>query len=311
MARSNYRTFLLFIAFTIAAAVLWFLFRYNNTYEEYTDVSIEWSNVPVDVELADSSREVKVPIKIRSSGFRLLWLHYEDLKVPLDFKTMVNTNSNALVFNPESARTAIDRAMGDGIDILEIEANPITLEYQRFDSKIVPIEKNFKVDFTGSYKELGTSSFDVDQVKITGNNAIIKELEALAIDMDDVTVSDSIVSLEVDLNALYPNLKIEPNKVTYTVRAAEMTEGSFKIPVTIKNRPIDGTVKIIPDMVTVVFISKLVDYDSINKNDFKVSVDISEIDNGEATVVPILEYDNEKINTARVQPQFVQILVIQ
>ncbi|PRP66119.1 YbbR-like domain-containing protein [Nonlabens agnitus] len=311
MSRSNYRTFFLFIAFTIAAAVLWFLFRYNNTYEEYVEVAIEWNNVPVDVELSDSARNVKVPIKIKSSGFRLLWLHYEDMMVPLDFKAMVKTNKGNLVFNPELARTAIDRALGDGVDILEVEANPITMAYQQFASKELPLEKDFKINFEGSYKEYGASSFDVEQVKITGNDELIKELKVLKVKIDDFTVGDSLVSKTIILNALYPDLKIDPAEVTYTVRAAEMTEGSFKIPVTVNNRPVDGTVKVIPDMVTVIFISKLVDYDSIDKTDFKVTVDIDDLQNDEATVVPVLTYDNEKINTARVQPQFVQILVIQ
>lgn len=312
MTSSNYRTFFLFIAFTLAAAVLWFLFRYNNIYEEYVNVTVEWTNVPADLSLSNASRNPQVPVKIKASGFQLLWLQYTDISVPLEFESHVTlTEEDRLIFNPEPARSALDRAIGKGITIVEIDAAAVALNYERFASKIVPVLKDFKISFEGNYKELKPIGFNVDSIKVTGNDAFIKSMSALKVKIDDVKVNDSLIVKNIDLTALYPEVKLEPNNITYTINAAQMTEGSFKLPVKLINRKNNNTIQVIPDVVNVVFVSRLYDYESIAKTDFKVTVDVSKIKTGETTTIPELTYDNDKIHTARIQPQSVQLLIIQ
>ncbi len=311
MSKSKYHSFFLFISFVVAAAILWFLFRYNNIYEEYTDITINWTNIPADVKLDDSARSIQVPVKIKASGFELLWLKYSKVNTSISFKDYTVEKDGVFLFEPREARNHIDRSLGNGINVIEMDGAVMSLDYERFTSKMVPILQNFELKFGGNYQQVGERGFDVDSVKITGNDAVVDQMTRLSIDREDIIVNDSIVKTTIDLGQLYPNLKMEPSNVVYTVEAAQMTEGSFKIPVTVVNKDQDLTIQLIPDIVTVVYSSRLLDYDSITKDDFKVMVDVRDLKAGETTVAPNLIVDSEKINEARVQPQSVQILVIQ
>jgi hypothetical protein len=311
MTKSDYNKFFSFIAFTLAAAVLWFLFRYNNTYVEDTIVKVQWSNVPKDIELNQGSTGVEVPIKVQASGFRLLWLNYGTVGTTIDFKTAVTSKNGELIFNPENSRSVINAAVGSDIEVLEIDKNPIILGFEKFASKKVPLFKDFKLNFTGNFQQIGESAFSVDEVMITGNDQKVKDLKTLKVQLDAIEIQDSLVVKEIDLKKLYPDLRIDPQTVTYTIRAAQMTEGSIRIPIILINKPIDAKVKLIPESVTVVFSSRLKDYDSIKPEDFEVTVDLKGLKSGETTAVPIVSFTNKAVNEARVQPQSVQILIIQ
>ncbi|BAO55887.1 YbbR-like domain-containing protein [Nonlabens marinus] len=311
MTRSDYSKFFSFIVFTIAAAILWFLFRYNNTYVEDTTVKVKWSNVPVDIELNDDSRTVEVPVKVQASGFRLLWLNYKVVSSTIDFNTSVNSRNGELIFRPENSRKMINAAVGEDIQVLEIDNTPISIGYEKFASKKVPLRKNFKVKFQGNYQEVGESDFDLDVVTITGNDKLVNKLDFLDVELDNITIEDSLVVKKIDLNALYPKLRIDPPVVSYTIRAAQMTEGSMRIPITLINKPVDAKIKLIPEVVTVVFSCRLKDYESVSADDFKVTVDLQNLSSGDTTAVPMVTVSNEVVNEARVQPQSVQILIIQ
>jgi len=311
MTKSDYNKFFSFIAFTLAAAVLWFLFRYNNTYVEDTTVKVQWSNVPKDIELNPASIGVEVPIKVQASGFRLLYLNYGTVETTIDFETAVTSKNGELIFYPENSRAVINATVGGNIEVLEIDNNPISLGFEKFASKKVPLVKDFKLNFTGNFQQIGESAFNVEEVMITGNDQKVKELETLKVQLEEVKIQDSLVVKEIDLKKLYPDLRIDPQTVTYTVRAAQMTEGSLRIPITLINKPIDAKVKLIPESVAVVFSSRLKNYDSIKAEDFEVIVDLKGLKSGETTAVPVVSFTNPAVNEARVQPQFVQILIIQ
>lgn len=311
MTRSDYNKVFSFIAFTLAAAVLWFLFRYNATYTENTHVKVEWSNVPVDIELNAASREVKVPIKVEASGFRLLWLNYTTVNSTLDFEKAVRSKRGELIFDPENSKEAINAAVGEDYRVLEIDGTPISLGFEKFASKKVPLIKNFKLNFIGNYQQIGEGAFNVDEVTITGNDQRVKETLALNVELEDLQINDSLVVKEINMNDLYPELRIDPATVTYTVRAAQMTEGSLRLPIELLNKPPNAKVKLIPEEVTVVFSSRLKDYDSITADDFKVTIDLKAYKSGDTTAVPEISFSNPAINEARVQPQSVQILIIQ
>ncbi|WP_194852102.1 YbbR-like domain-containing protein [Nonlabens antarcticus] len=311
MTKSDYSKFFSFIAFTLAAAILWFLFRYNDTYVEDTTVKIEWSNVPVDIKLNEKSKKISVPIKVQASGFTLLWLNYAKAESTLDFKQFVKSSNGKMLYSPANSQSAINIAVGDNIKILEIDKKTIQLDFERFASKRVSLEKEFKLRFTGNYQQVGENQFDVEEVTITGNDDSVASFENLKIDIEDIEVSDSLVVHEIDLKKLYPKLNIKPQKVSYTIHAAQMTEGSLRIPITILNKPADAKVKLIPESVNVIFSSRLKDYDSIDASDFAVTVDMTGLTSGEASATPAIIFDNKYINEARVQPQSVQILIIQ
>ncbi len=311
MNRSKSNSFLLFVAFVVVAALLWFLFRYNNIYEEYSEVRIKWTNIPVDVKLQEEYNTLDVPVKIRASGFTLLWMKYTAIETTLNFDDYVVQKEGDYIFEPQTARNTIDRSMGGNVDIVEINSTSIKIPYERFKSKTVPLIKDFKINFQGNYQMVGKSKFDVPVVKITGNDQLISSLDKIEVNIEDVTVDDTLKIVTIDLNKLYPNIKADPETVNYIIKADQMTEGSFKIPVTLIGKSQDVSVQLIPDVVTIVYSSRLADYDSILKEDFKATVDLSDIDNGETTVVPQLEYSNARVNEARVQPPSIQILVIQ
>jgi hypothetical protein len=311
MMRLGYRKFLLFMAFVVAAAVMWFLFRYNNTYVQEVPVTIQWTNIPADLQITSDNREMELPVMVSASGFRLLWTTYDNLQIPLDFREYIQSENEKLIFKPETARESIDLKLGSKMKVNSVPNRTYTIDFQRYKSKMVPLDKQFKVSYTGSFQEVDAAGFSQDSVMITGNDDAVDQTNLLKINIDNITVSDTLVEKQIDLASMFPTYRIEPSTVTYTIRAAEMTEGSYRIPVQLMNKPAGAVVKIIPEIVEVVFTSQLNNYDNIQSTDFTATVDFSKLEEGESIAIPQVNYENPSVNKARLQPQSVQILVIE
>ncbi|AZQ44022.1 YbbR-like domain-containing protein [Nonlabens ponticola] len=307
----SYKKFFVFFVFILAAALMWFLSRYNSQYREQVVIKTSFVSVPNQVNLDVQDRSIDVMTTIESSGFRLLWMNYQSLESQLEFDEVVSLNDGEYIFDPQRALSSYDEQLGEPFKVVSIDTDPITLSYSRFKSKTIMLEKDFDVTFTGSYQQLGDGFFNQEQVEVTGNDERLDSLQRLKVTMLDVVVKDTMTIKTIELDSLYPDFKFEPSAVTYSIRAAQMTEGNLRIPVTVINKPSNVLVRLIPENVNLVFTARLDQFETVTENDFKVTIDYRKLDNADTSAIPDIEILTDAVLEARTQPAAIQVLSIE
>lgn len=305
----EYRKYLTFFSFVIVAGLLWFAFKYKEIYTQHIPVALEWVNVPDNLKIQDQTAYF-IDVELTGNGFNLLRSKYFAPTVELDFKKYVTIDS-LYMFSPQTATGTIKEQLSSNFKVEYIQVDPFEIDVMRFVSKKVPLVKDFRVDYGDNLQPLHVPYFEPDSVSITGNDALIKEIEKLQIELEDIMVTDTLYRQEVNLKALFGDIKMEPSRVEFIVNTGVMTEGSFMVPVTISNNTDNSSFKIIPSEVEVVFAYRLKDHDAIQASDFIINVDYNMLTDDYSSVSVDVEVFNDKVSSVRHNPQQVQILLMQ
>ncbi|WP_438961304.1 hypothetical protein [Nonlabens sp.] len=305
----EYKKYGTFFSFVIVTGLLWFAFKYKEIYTQHISVAIEWINVPEDLKIKDQSTYY-IDVELTGSGFSLLKSKYFAPKVALDFNKYVAVDS-LYIFSPQRATGAIKEQLSSNFKVEYIDADSFALDVMRFVSKKVPLVKDFEVSYGDHLQPLYEPYFEPDSVNITGNDALIDEMDKLQIELEDIMVVDTLYKKEIDLKSLFSEIKTEPSIVEFIVTSGVMTEGSFMVPINIINNKGNSSIKIIPSEVEVVFTYRLKDHDAIQASDFMINVDYNSLKNDYSAVNVNVEVLNDKVVSKRHNPQQVQILLMQ
>jgi hypothetical protein len=307
----KYKRIIGFFLVVVVVASLWFISKYKDVYKEEVTFNISFINVPHNLTLDASSKQLNVPVEISATGFTLIWEKIFGHQVKLDFKENTFSRNDTLYFNPTKSVKKIKRSNTLSYEILSADDLDIPIQYKRFKSKKVPVVNKIALDYTLNYLAVKKPYFQKDSVSITGNDVKVDALHELVITRDSkLIIKDTLTTLEIDLKEIDPDLNFEPQMLTLRVEATQMTEGKINIPVRLLNVPLDQQVKLIPDNVQVVYSTAVSNFDQIKAQDFSVSINYDLIEELNIAVIPAIEIQNNKIISYRINPKQVQVLTI-
>ncbi|MGJ8684148.1 MAG: hypothetical protein ACSHWW_05975 [Nonlabens sp.] len=306
----EYRKWLTFLFFLIAAALLWFVFKYNQTYSQHIPVEVEWSNIPARIQVKES-QDIHIDVELTGNGFKLLNATFFSPSVVLDFQDYVTQENGRYYFIPSIATGSIKEYLSNDFKVDYVTTSKMEIQVVEFSAKQVPLIADFEIKYEENLQSISTPYFNPDSVLITGNDKLISEVKELKIKIPTVNIIDTVTVKQINLSTIFTEFKTAPQTIDYVVNAAVMTEGNFQIPVNVLNVPSNVTLKIIPSEVDVVFNCQLKDYDKISAADFKVEIDYLELENDFNTVVPQVIYKEGIISAVRHAPKQIQLLSIQ
>jgi hypothetical protein len=307
----KYKRIVGFFLVVIVVASLWFISKYKDVYKEEVVFNISFIDVPNNLTLDTSSQQINMPVEIRASGFILIWEKIFGEHLELDFKDHTYLRNDTLLFNPSKSIKKINKSKKISFEVLSADDVDIPIQFKRFLSKKVPVVNQIELDYTLNYLAIKKPYFQKDSVTITGNDAKVNALNELVIVRDSkLVIKDTLTTLEIDLKEIDVNLNFEPQKLTLSVEATQMTEGKVDIPVRLLNAPTAYDVKLIPDNVQLVYSTAVSNFDQIKARDFSISIDYNLIQELNIAVVPVVELRNDKVVSYRINPKQVQVLTI-
>lgn len=305
----EYKKLLSFTSFLLVAGLLWFVFKYKEVYTQRILVNLEWTNIPDDIKIKED-KIYYIDAELTGVGFNLLKSKYFAPSVKLDFTKYVMIDS-LYIFNPQSALVTLKEQLGSKFKVDYVVREPIQIELVKFISKTVPLRRRFAINYNSNLQPTEKPYFQPDSVLVTGNDLVLKDIQQLEVEINDLVVSDTLFMKDIDLSELFDNVKISPSQVEYVVHSSVMTEGSFTIPINIINNNNNNTVKVIPSEVNIVFTCKLSDYEDIGVSDFVINLDYDILTKEYNLVTLNIDVLNDKVFSVRHTPQQAQVLLIQ
>jgi hypothetical protein len=307
----KYKRIIGFFLVVVVVASLWFISKYKDVYKEEVTFNISFINVPHNLTLDATSKQLNVPVEISATGFTLIWEKIFGHQVKLDFKENTFSRNDTLYFNLTKSVKKIKRSNTLSYEILSADDLDIPIEFKRFKSKKVPVVNKVALDYTLNYLAVKEPYFQVDSVTITGNDVKVNALQELVITRDSkLLIKDSLTTLEIDLKEIDRELNFEPPTLNLRVEATQMTEGKINIPVRLLNVPSNLQVKLIPDNVQVVYSTAVTNFNEIKAQDISVFINYDLIEQLNIAVIPAIEISNDKIISYRINPKQIQVLTI-
>ncbi|MEO9954430.1 hypothetical protein [Nonlabens sp.] len=306
----RYKKYVGFPLVVIVVASLWFISKYKDVYKEEIEFNVNFINVPEDIVVNSTINQILIPVEISASGFTLIWEKTFGHRLNLDFKKNTYSRNDSLFFNPSKSLKNMKRSKEISYEILNVEDQEIPINVKRFDSKRVPLVNDFKIEYSSNFVPLREPAFTQDSVTVTGNDTAVAGLKEIRVAGKPIIVSDSITSINVNLNEKYPDLRFENPNVALTIVSTQMTEGSIESYVQLINAPINLEVKLIPEKVTVVYSTPIAQFDKINDSDVRVIVDYKQVNDLNTAIVPEVRLNNENMISSRILPKQIQVLTI-
>lgn len=298
-----------FLVILVGSALLWFVSKYKDVYEDTASIKVDWINIPKKIILKPDQSQTNFNAHVKERGFGLLWHQFNSYHVELDFAKFTFERNDSIFFKPSLYLEEINEQTND-LNILRTSKGEIFIPADRFKKKRVALKKEFEVNFEASFQPLEIKGFVPDSVNVYGNVDVLDKVKHLNIKSKPIVINDTLTIIDFDLSSQFENLNFEVGTVKYIIRSAEMTEGTVTIPVELINVPESTVVKMLPENITLTYSTTVQDFKKVSELDFKVIIDYKTLNGNNASVTPEVELLSDKIKRVRLKDNVVQVLTI-
>jgi YbbR domain-containing protein len=272
------------IAALALAVFLWVNVAERREVEVLADLPIKYTNMPSDMTFADEVVE-EAKARIRGRGKFLKW-RLQNLYFAIDLSAAGKDRIVTHVVSPSEVVIPPDKE----IEVLEvIEPKAIRVELDKLITRKLPP----KPILTGEVPEdkimLGKAVADPPQVVIAGAEQIVGNLAAVAteaVDLGQLAKKEG-VSARVDLGGL-PFVTSDVEEVTISARIESRKElGIPSVPIEpLSDRGIKA--KFTPDSLDVVISGAESQVDSLDPQDLRLTVDVTNLPKGQLAFTPVV-----------------------
>ncbi|MEZ5103927.1 MAG: hypothetical protein R2757_05500 [Draconibacterium sp.] len=308
----NDKQLVVFLVCLLIASILWFLNALSKDYSTVVSYPVKYVNPPKNQFLANKPPD-KLDLKVDAHGFTLL-RH----KLSLSFSPIVlnltnitkdlNSNSGAYSVNSRTLISRISSQVSNEITITEVQPDVLQFEFDSLQTKTVPVKLNIATEFSPQFN-LKVPVYAVPaEVKVTGPSNIIDSIQFIYSKPKTYTKIGNNIEKTVEL-ILPEKTTVSPQKVILKIEVEKFTEKELKIPITIRNKPENTTVKLFPSEVKILISVGLSEFDKIKPTDFEASVDFNTIEDGMQDIAVTIDKKPVSNQVIRYNPERVEFLV--
>jgi YbbR domain-containing protein len=300
MAIAGFRHLGLKIVSIGLAALLWALVSGEQVVERALRIPLEFTNVPVSLELVGDA-PTAVDVRVRGSSGALGRIAAGELVAVLDLRRATTGRGQLFHLTDADVRSPFD------VQVVQVAPSTIAMSFERASEKRVPIVPAFDGEPAAGFV-VGAVTSNPPMVMIVGPESVVATVTEARTEPVSVNgVSASFVDT-VTVGSPDPTVRLrEPvvAQVSVSISAAPVEMTVDAVPVQVRNagRP----TQVFPRQVTV-FARGPRDGDGVSPSDFDASVDVAGLRAGqfdlEVRVVP-----PSKVGVTRVEPSRVKVTI--
>jgi YbbR domain-containing protein len=271
-----------FIICLLIALFFWFLMTLSKEYSVVFTFPVSYSNLPADKVLSNQLPE-SIDIEVKSKGFNILMykLKRNQKQLFIYVKSAKPTaQKNNFYILTASEIEKIKYQFPSSISLIKINPDTIYLNFNKKESKLVPVVHNIKLNFNKQFQLIDSVKILPSLVEISGAADVINsisKIETIPVELNDISKS-LLINLEVKRDKKNENIEVTPSEIKAQINVAKYTEATIMVPVETQNVPADYTLKTFPDNVTIKYSVAFEDYEKIQASQFKVIVDYKKTD---------------------------------
>ena len=299
-----------FILFFVAAFSILIISKLSMLHRNTIIYNIELTSVPKDI-IVTNPEDLKLRVSLETTGFSWLNFVFKTPIVSFDVNEDFKQEANLYQLNNDKVLQLLPSVLPKDYKNLEVQTEKVTIEFDQLSTKLVPVKQLFDISFENGFNTNEVITINPDSVTVIGSIKLLEAIneieteplileglntsikQTISLKLDDLPVAVNVSSKVVELN-----LNVEP-----------FTEGKLKVPIIIKNLPLDTSITFFPKEATVNYYVPLTLYNTISVTDFEVICDYKKLSNSGNMLFPELNILNIKVKTARIKERNVEFIL--
>lgn len=300
------------VTFTIClsvASLLWVVHALNVNYRYSLSVPVQFLNLPTNKLIVGDLPE-KLQIDIKASGLKLLLISFRNNvnQLTIDFNSL-KTNAKSQAYSISNGNFNLKSVINFDVEILKIRPDTLFFSLNKGNSKLVPVKANMVLNYSSGYSITSKPTVTPAYINVTGDSLALLQLD---------TVYTQVLNLK-DVHQNYSStvaLKKTISVVNYTTKEVQvsfevdrLTEATLKIPIQIQNKTTKETIKLMPEYVTISYLVAMKEYDHIDANSFKATVNYNFIKLKHKTLPVEISRIPSEVKVLKVEPANISYLI--
>lgn len=242
-----------FLACLALSAGIWLIHNLSHMQTDVVTVSlVAESNIPGRA--ARSSDAVQITARLKTSGFRLIYLERkrEALSVRLDPSDLTLEEGDYFSISSAQFYRYVSEIFGPGSSVESFLFDKLRFRFIRELNKKVPVHLVSALSFRPQYMQNGDFKVQPDSVLVYGSADLLSNIES--INTVSVVRSDVKGSLHGEIALDIPSgVRLSDETVSWSVDVSRFVEIEKELPVTGRNVPSSADFSIYPNTVKVLF----------------------------------------------------------
>lgn len=305
--------FVIIICLAISTG-FWFLNALGKYYTVEVKVPVKYVNLPNNKTLANVLPN-EFSLKIRAHGFTILRKKASYFFSPFEFNVneitknrMTESKRSNFEFPTRNFYNEISNQMSYDFEILGMTPDTLFFSYGEMGSKKVKVIPNVKIDLKKQYEISGEIKSTPDSVIISGPQTMLDTIEQIGTEIKKFNITDKSIQEEFTVKKIQ-NLFFDPPTIQVNIPVEEFTEANLSVPITINNIPENLNIKLFPAKVKVTFLVSLSRFSVIKPEDFKLSVNYTDITSGIQRLKINIESKPAFIYALKISPEELEYLI--
>jgi YbbR domain-containing protein len=307
MWRIIFQNFWFKLVALLMALLLWFHVATDKVYEYTRSFSLEISNIPAHLILAEKIPD-QVKVKIRGKGKELLKLLLAEREsIKIDVKELKNGETD-YVIKPEQ----IPIPEGSGLQVTDILSPPsLKIKLDHLLEKKVKVQPHIGVLPADGFVQVGELHYGPKEVMISGPKIEVTQIEVIHTKEKVIQNAEKSVSEQLDL-VMPPgyNLKVSLPVINFSVEIQKAVEKEFShLPVKLINIPRRREILLQPDSISLTIFGPESLVTHMLPDKIKAVIDCAKTENKDKLKLPVIVELPSEVKLKRVEPESLEVLV--
>ena len=296
-----------FLVFLLLSFFFWFIAKFSKTYTEVIAFQLSFRNTPVAI-VPQIGPPLEIETTLSATGFQFLYYRFIDKELQIDLGDASFEGGKASVQLAAQFQELQEQLLGD-TQIINYFPAVIEFDYERQLTKRLPIVPP-PLELALGYTVVQVK-FQPDSIEVLGPENELKALKSVqAVFVNNNKIQSSFTT-KVNIAQLGENLVLETDQVTMEVNVDRFSEQSFRLPIVLKNAPLNQVFKFFPAKLTITFSAPLQDLKNITPKDFSIGVDYNSL-NAQVNRATLEVFQApERVQNLRWEPKTVEYLIRQ
>lgn len=301
-----------FFLFLFFAFIILIFTKLSKEYTNTLPFKIDKVNVPQEhIVLNDSAAILNITLK--THGFKWLKYYFNKPKIIIDFAKDVYRIDSTYVWSKSKAYVLASSRFGKQVELLNISPDTLRFTFGTNLVKKVPVVLNADIEFNQGFDIIEPYKITPDSVVVIGPNVLASQIQNVKTEQVVLknVKSDIKKTIALSLPKNTKNLKFSNNTVALEANVEKFTEGTLKVPVTVKNIPDNKTLKYFPKSVNVTYYTSLNNFKNISAKDFKVECDFSKTTSKQSFLLPELKIYPATAKRVKINQQHIEFIIVE
>jgi len=301
-----------FIVCLFVAITFWLLNALNKPYTTQIQFPLGIEKIPSNKILINKPPNT-ILVEVSGFGFNLLTfgkvasdsIKLNAQKLGLNSKLEKQT----LLVSPQKIYEQISGNLGGNYTLKQVLIDSLNLQFDSKITKIVPVIADLDIKTANQFSVESIVS-NPNTIKLTGSKSLLEKIKEVKTEFKvfNKLEENSVFNLQLNLPE---NIQSTITKVEVKIAVERITEGSLKLPVSVKNNADSLKLVLVPNSITLNFIAPVSKFNQVNSLDFLAFVDLKELTSENKRLKIQIEKLSPFAKLVSFEPAFAEFIILE